>query len=163
MEAVEILKQEGLQFRFELIENKSNDYVLSRLAAADIAVDEPGVWVARFSSEALAAGCIVIGGNNPDYMGYKDNSLPIIQFEADTNNLVVVLRELILNQAKRQELMEQSYNYWKNHYSPQAFVLYFEQLIAGKAKTYSALPNYKDTLLKFALNNYQRLLIRLLY
>jgi glycosyltransferase involved in cell wall biosynthesis len=161
--AIERLKNEGLKFEFELIENKEHAYVLSRLRQADIVVDEPGVWVGRLSVESLAAGCVVIGSNNPAYIGLAEADSPVIPFKPDAQQLAEILKELILNKPKRQELMNKSYDYWANHYSPAAFVAYFEDLLAGRAKKFSALPHHRDLLLRFALDSYQRLLIRLFY
>ncbi|MCB0193894.1 MAG: hypothetical protein KDJ65_18230 [Anaerolineae bacterium] len=161
--AIDMLKQEGLEFDFELIEGQDNAYVLSRLAAADIAVDEPGVWIAKFSSEALAASCVVIGGNNPRYMGFARTDSPVIQFRPDTEYLARTLRRLILDQPERQAVMQASYAYWQNNYSPEAFVSYFEKLLIGQGETFAALPSHKKMLLKFAPKEYQKRLIWLFY
>lgn len=162
LEAVKLLRDQGLCFEFELIEGQANEYVLSRLVAADIVIDQPWGWIAKFAAEGLAAGCVVVGGNRPDYEGFDDAS-PVIQFNPNSNELACALKEIILNEGKRQMLMDKSYEYWLNHYSSQAFVAYFNQLLTGRAKKFSAPPNYKALLLQYALNRYQKLLIRIFY
>jgi len=162
MKAIDVLKSERLQFEFELIMKRPNEYVLSRLKDADILIDQPGPWIAKLASEGLAASCVVIGGNMPEYEGYDDNS-PVIQFKSDELDLANILRILIKDKSYRQDLMIQSYSYWENYYSPKAFANYFKDVLAGTAKKIGPLENHKNLLLNHALNKYQRTIIRLFY
>jgi hypothetical protein len=162
VEAVNLLKNEGLKFDFELIQGKTNEYVLERLIRADIVIDQPAMWVGKLAVEGLSAGCVVVGGNNQAYMK-RIELLPVIQFEPDGRKLASILRILIKDKVMRQELMEKSYFAWEKYYSPQAFAIFFKAVLDGSALTFSPLENHKQILLDFAENRLQRLLIKLLY
>lgn len=160
--AIELLKKEGIDFRFELIQGKPNSYVLSRLIEAAIVIDQPGVWLARLAEEGLSAGCVVVGGNNPLYMGRKQAS-PLVQFDPDFEKLSDVLRELILDKKKRQLIMNQSFEFWKKNYSSEAFEKYFRAILDDEAEKFNPIPNYKETLMRFAENPFQKFLIHCFY
>jgi glycosyltransferase involved in cell wall biosynthesis len=161
-EAVALLRNEGLPFRFELLAGTPNDEVLRRLAEADVAIDQPGVWIARFAAEALAAGCVVVGGNQPDYGGEGAPS-PVIQFSPDASALADTLRELIADEPKRAALMERSYSYWLENYSEERFGEHFENIIHGCAPALQPLPDQRRAALRHAERASQRAAIRMLW
>jgi glycosyltransferase involved in cell wall biosynthesis len=160
--AVEMLSARKLPFRFELIEKQPNSSVLSRLLEADIVIDQPMFWMAKLAAEAMAAGCAVIGVNNPSYEGF-DNDSPVIPFPLDSARLANVLEGLILDAETRQRVMTESYRYWEKYYSPQAFAAYFEDVLAGRAKCFHPLPNQKQLLVKHCNSWMQKFVISLLY
>lgn len=162
MNAIKLLNDKNIDFEFECIVNKSNDYVLSRLLEADIVIDQSGFWIARFACEGLAAGCVVFGGNQPSFLGYGDDS-PVIQFYPDSVDLSVKLEEIILNVNLRQKLMIQSFRYWEKYYSYEAFNKYFSDILAGNAETFFAPDGYKNQLIKFSGNFFQKIIIKCFY
>jgi hypothetical protein len=161
--AVERLRAEGLRFEFRLIENMTNAQVLDTLRQADIAVDQVyGAWPGRFGFEALAAGCVLVGGYRPDYCGYPER-LPVVEFEPDAGRLTDSLRRLIIDANERQRLMAESWECWRKHSSPDATYAWYRRLIDGTAESFDPLPDHKGHLLRFAPKAWQRLLIRWLY
>jgi hypothetical protein len=137
--AVARLREEGLEFRFRLITDAPNDDVLACLREADIAIDQPGVWIGRFGAEALASGCVVIGGNQPAYTGHREAS-PVVQFPRDVDALTEVLRDLIVDRARREELMRDSWTYWRDHISSEAFGRFFDAVLGGDGPVLAPLP-----------------------
>jgi hypothetical protein len=160
--AIKQLKDKNVNFEFECIVNKSNDYVLSRLLEADIVIDQPGFWIARFACEGLATSCVVFGGNQSSFLGYPDDS-PVIKFYPDSLDLAMKLEEIILNVELRQKLMIQSYQYWEKYYSYDAFNKYFLDILTGNVATFSAPDGYKNQLIKFSENFFQRIIIKFFY
>jgi hypothetical protein len=161
LKAIKKIRNEGLSFKFELIENRKNDYVLEMLQSTDIVVDQPGTWVARFAVEGMASGCCVVGGNRTKYMYRKES--PVIQFEPDTDHLANELRKLILSQDLRQEKMDNCFHFWEENYSYNSYINYFQKVCDGTGLTYGPLPNQKEILLKGNHSWLERMIIRLAY
>lgn len=161
LSAIQKLREEGLDFEFELIENQSNIYVLNRLQHADILIDQPGVWVARLAVEAMAAGCCVIGGNYANYMNRYDS--PVIQFERSDKKLADALRALIVNKSIRQKNMNACYNFWKENYSYESYSKYFEQVCNGIAPHFYPLKDQKNILFQGNIPSFQKKIIKLFY
>jgi hypothetical protein len=161
LKSIDHLREEGLKFEFELIENSNNEYVLERMKVADIVVDQPGVWVARLAMEAMAAGCCVVGGNRAAYMQRFDS--PVIQFEPDPNQLAAALKELIVDYEFRQKKMNESFEFWKSNYSYEAYAKYFNNVIEGTAPTFMPRPNQKQLLLNGASSWLERAMIQRFY
>jgi len=161
LKAIDHLREEGLKFEFELIENSNNEYVLERMKIVDIVVDQPGVWVARLAIEAMAAGCCVVGGNRSAYMQRFDS--PVIQFESDPNQLAAALKELIVDYEFRQKKMNECFEFWKSNYSYEAYAKYFNNVIDGTAPTFMPRPNQKQLLIKGASSWFERAMIQLFY
>jgi hypothetical protein len=161
--AIDRLRAEGLSFDFRLIENMPNSQVLAALREADIVVDQAwGGWPGRFGFEALAAGCVLVGGYRPDYCGYPER-LPIVPFEPDADRLAQALARLVVDSNERQRLMNASYECWRKHSSPEATYAWYRRLIDGKAETFAPLADHKGHLLRFAPKRWQRALIRWLH
>jgi len=160
--AIDILIKRKLKFQFKLIENRSNDYVLSNLRKADILIDQPGTNIGKLSAEGLAASCVVICGYNPEYEIIPGNS-PIINFKNDPDDLANKIEILIQDRKLRKKIMERSFIFWEMNYSPKAFGDYFNNLLNGKAKTFKPANHHKKILLKYAKNTFQKLFIKYLY
>lgn len=164
LKSIALLREQSLDFDFELIENKSNDYVLSRLKDADILIDQTGPWFGRLGMEGLASSCVVFSGNRQDYYGIKDPS-PVIQFNPNANELAANLESLIKNPDRREDLMKKGYTYWKQSYSEEKFADYIESIINDERPDSLFIPidNHKKILLRYADNKVQKLIIHVLY
>ncbi|MTI38252.1 glycosyltransferase [Fulvivirga lutimaris] len=161
LEAIEMLKSSGATFHFELIENKPNDYVLERLNEADILIDQPGSWVARLAIEAMAASCATIGGNMQEYIDFEAPS-PVIQFETDSKKLYEKLNKLVSDIDYRKQKMSECYDFWKDHYSEEAYSNFFRKILDKTAHQYQPIKNNRNLLLNFSETKWQRIAIKLL-
>ncbi len=161
LDAIELLRQRGLEFDFELIENSPNSYVLERLKEADILIDQPNYWAARVALEAMSNGCCVVGANWAEY--YQRTPSPILQFEKDAVKLADVLEKLIHNQEYRESKMRECYDYWKNQYSEEGYFAYFRQLLDGTLQQFYPLANHKELLLQGATNRFERRVVEWFY
>jgi hypothetical protein len=162
-EAMQILAAKRLDFRYELIMNRDNAYVMERLQRADILIDQPGTWVARLAVEAMACSCAVIGGNEPQYEGAPpDERSPVQPFEPNPQALARRVEALVADRELRGRLMAQSLEYWERAYSPEAFARYFAEMLEGRGQLVAARPGHKQMLLDAAPNAFQRGLIRAL-
>jgi len=162
IKTIEILKKEGLEFEFELIQNKTNQFVLDSLKDTDIVIDQCSDWIAKFAAEGMAAGCAIVGGNNYLYEGFNDES-PVIQFTTDEILNAKNIRKIIIDHEYRQTLMIKSYQYWKLNYSQQAFSDYFETILDGSAPKIHPIVNYKKMLLQESENGFQWIIIKFFY
>lgn len=162
LEAIDRLREKGVPFDFELIEKQDNSYVLNRLVAADILLDQPGTWIGRLGAEALAASCVVVGGNAHEYEGFPRPS-PVVQFKPDAGDLADKLERLLRDPDRRAELMAESFAYWERNYSYESFIGYFDQVLEGNARTLTPIPGIKTHLLRFADNAFQRSIIRIFF
>ena len=160
--ALQILKESKLDFEFELIAGKSNKYVCCRLLEADILIDQPGFFFGRLAAEGLSAGCCVIGPNDSKWEGYSETP-PGIHFDPDSQKLADSLKTLILDHKRRQKLMTESYEFWCDNFSEQAFVRYFEGILCGNVIKDAPLPNQKELLIKFAQTPLQKFVIKTFY
>ena len=161
LEAVQILESEGIQFQFMLFEGVANSVVLEAIRSADIVIDQPATWPARFAIEGMAAGCVVVGGSNHIFMGL--NPCPVIQFPFSGKDLADRLRPLISNAELRAKYMNESFVYWRQQYSDSAFERQFSDIIAGNYPRFSPLPDQKDLIILGARNAFQRWIIHLFY
>jgi hypothetical protein len=102
LNALENLKQEGVEFELKLLQNVSNVDVKTALTTADIAVDQihlhgPGM----FGLEAMAHGCALA----TRYLKEHANVFsPRVHYIDDSDNLTDNLRELIISKELRREL-----------------------------------------------------------
>jgi len=161
LSAIHDLREQGLKFDFELIENSSNEYVLERMKNADIVVDQPSVWIGRVAVEAMAAGCCVVGGNRSMYMQRFDS--PVVQFEPNAGQLAAALKELIVNAEVRQSKMNECFSFWKAHYSYEEYAKYFQAVTRGTAPAFLPRPDQKRFLLRGASSWLERWVVRLGY
>jgi len=96
LDAVEKLRNEGLVFDLKLLQKEPYELALEKYSDADILVGElfyPGGG--KQQREALAAGCVVLTNNDPNYKTYLPGNVPFIH--VDINNLYDVLKETINN------------------------------------------------------------------
>lgn len=139
LEAVEQLRKEGYDFELYLFNRDThNTKVREILSEADIVVDhlfssQNGV----FATEAMAAGCAVLGGNIPELSG-KPQELPIIH--TDPDNIYQNLKMLLENPELRRELGQKGRKYAEKYHDPRKIADDFIRLITtGEASiTYPA-------------------------
>jgi hypothetical protein len=162
-EAVEQLRAEGLRFRFELVQGLPANELDDVLRECEIVIDQPGVWPGRLGVTAMAAGAVVVGGNQAGYWHVPDPS-PVQQFERDATLLAGVLRQLITDRPRRQELMRQSLEYARRNYSYEAFVDYFEGLLEDRQPyPLEPLPEQKQLVRSLAPGPLHKLAISLFW
>lgn len=109
IQAIEDLKQEGLQLELILLENKKNDEVLKILTEeSDISIDQLLMAYGMFSAESMASGLPVITNlDNEEYTKIFRrfsflNECPM--FSATPETIIDQLRILITNPSLRKEL-----------------------------------------------------------
>jgi len=87
LDAIEKAKQmSSVPFDFILLEGKSNSEVLEILSKSDIVVYSPYMQgPGKFGLEALAAGCVLLTGHDPQYIRYPRNP-PIVNVTAENLN-----------------------------------------------------------------------------
>ncbi len=161
-EVVKNLEKKGFNFEYRKIQSKTNDYLIKNLMAADILIDQPGKWIGRLAAEAMAAGCIVIGGNRKSFIGTVIDS-PVIQFETDIEDLERKLTELLSNRKLCEKIMLNSYSFWKKYYSYESFAKYIEEILNKSAEKFYPRSDYKSHLLNCSENKYQKTVIKYLY
>ena len=162
LSAIHMLHGKEIPFKFELIENQSNDYVISRLKECDILIDQPGPWIATLAREALSLGCVVVGGNNPRYMGFDIKS-PVIQFEPSSKGLFLILMNLCKDHLKLSELKKESFNFWNKNLSEAVFNEQITDIISCKIQPEIKTPNFKGLFLKREKSFFKKLILNILF
>ena len=105
VDAVEALRNEGLRFRFELIENMDNNAAREKYRQCDILVDQLRIgWYGVLAVEAMALGKAVVAYIRDDLLDYFEDAPPLAVANPDT--IKDVLRELIRDAARRKTLGE---------------------------------------------------------
>jgi glycosyltransferase involved in cell wall biosynthesis len=101
MEAIEKLKQSGVDFEFELLRNKSHDEIMESIRNADILIDQMVAgWYGLISVEAMALGKTTVCFLRDELYNYIPD-IPVINLNPD--NLAEGLKKLILEREKLQE------------------------------------------------------------
>ena len=114
LKAIERLKDEGYEFDFRLFRNTPNAEVRETLTTADIAIDQLFAFSASvFALESMAAGCTVLGGNNPEFSGFP-RELPIIH--TDPDNIYDNLKMVLEHPDMRLELGERGREYVEKYH-----------------------------------------------
>jgi len=106
-------------FEFVVIENKSHEESIALLQSSDIFIYSPfGLTAGKFGFEALAAGCVVLTGHDPDYVIFPPNS-PIVHITSE--NMINKLEFYLVNQSERKELSEKGRK-WVEKYCSDKFI-----------------------------------------
>lgn len=161
LQAISTLKDEGYDFEFQLLENMQNSEVVSTLLKADIVLDQPATWPARFAIEGCASGCCVISGNHYRFIGRPPN--PTLQLEADAVLLASTIRNLLKNRDELEQHMRLCWEFWRDYYSPQASSALLRDILQGQGAKFWPLPDQKALLLSRCRPGLERTLVRLLY
>jgi hypothetical protein len=116
IEAVELLRAEGVPVRLDLLEGLTHDEVRARTAAADVVVDQLMIgWYGGFAVEAMALAkpvlCFIRESENPFGAG-----LPVVR--ASPSTLVERLRELLTDPARRREAGESGRRFVEREHDP---------------------------------------------
>ncbi len=110
IQAVNELKAEGLRFRFELIENLSNDEAREKYKKSDIVVDQLRIgWYGVFAVEAMALGKAVVSYIRDDLYHHLGDIPPLCN--ANPTNIKEKLRHLIKDHGKRKRMGERARAY----------------------------------------------------
>lgn len=118
----ELKKKYTLQF--ELIEGKPNNYVLERMAASDIVIDQIGPgWYGKVTLEALYAGAISCFNVDPELSTY----IPFNFFAPITKETITKeIAGLIEDEGLRNKLRAKGYQYLKKYHNSEQIM---EQLL----------------------------------
>ena len=162
LKAIQMLNRENIPFDFELIENKSNDYVLKRLIACDVLIDQPGPWVATLAREALSLNCVVIGGNDPNYMGF-DLKSPVIQFEPSSSDLFLKLKKICSDREFLELQKQKSFMFWKKHISEEAFKDSIIGIINGTKSPNISTPNHFQRFSYYEKSFFKKFVLKIMY
>jgi|GEM_PF-2322988 len=135
IQSIKDLKAEGYDISLDLIEGVNIDVSRSRLAHADIIIDQLHMGYAMSAIEGMALGKPVLSGFNRDGM-YRPffsksylNEAPLIQTSAAT--LTADLRRLISDENLRDEIGKDGLKYVKKYHSNKATVKLFENIYAA--------------------------------
>ncbi|WP_438307221.1 hypothetical protein [Pseudomonas guariconensis] len=108
--AVEALREEGLDFDFTLVENLSQAEARAIFEKCDVIVDQLRIgWYGVLAVEAMALGKTVVSYVRDDIVSTLGDELPIAVANPDT--IKDVLRDLINSPALRQKIAASGYKY----------------------------------------------------
>jgi hypothetical protein len=162
LNAIQMLNNEKIPFDFELIENKSNDYVMKRLSECDVLIDQPGPWIATLAREALSLNCVVIGGNDPKYMGF-DLKSPVLQFNASSSNLFKKLKKICIDRKFLELQKQKSFMFWKKHISDEAFKDSIISIINCSKSPNISTPNHLERFTYNEKSFFKKLVLKIMY
>jgi glycosyltransferase involved in cell wall biosynthesis len=118
LDAVTELRRRGVPFRFQLVENTSNERVKEVLAEADVLVDQLLLGICGMAGlEAMALGKPVITYLREDLQGMYPDGFPAVH--ATRGTLADVLEELLTDFPRRSELGVAGRTYVERHHSPE--------------------------------------------
>ena len=146
LESISILKDRGYPIEFVLLEKQPNSTVIRELAKADILIDQPATWAARFAIEGCAARCAVIGGNYSEYIGKFDS--PILQFPHSATELSELVILLLDNPRLLMSKKDECYRFWSENYSPDSFHRFYKGIFDRKSALFYPVPAQREILLQ---------------
>lgn len=163
LKCIDELKNEGVQFHFELVEKRKNQEVLNLIKSADIVIDQPSTIIARLAAEALAYQCVVITNYKKPYQNYKSFP-PIFDYAWDYKNFKKRLKYLIEHPEMRQKIMNGTFEYYSKNHSFQACLEIFKNFfLQTKSPDLKHADNYKNILMESCDNNFQKIIIKIFY
>lgn len=113
-EAIEILQDQGYEFRFMMVENMLNGELRDLLTDTNIVIDQlllPGHGT--LAVEAMATGNAVLGSAVPEFNGHPED-LPVVTTTPET--IVENLRYLLENPDERYKLQKEGRRYIEGHH-----------------------------------------------
>jgi glycosyltransferase involved in cell wall biosynthesis len=123
-EAMKELAQEGLVFRFELIENKSHAFALDKISSSHIVIDQvlpkdpnlPSI-IGMVSLEAMARSKVVITTFDEEFRKYYPGC-PAHAIEYGRSQLKDAVREFVNDMEATKKVGDQGMKYVKEFHSP---------------------------------------------
>jgi hypothetical protein len=144
IEAVRQVKNEGIKFDFQLIENMPHNEALRTYQKADIVIDQllcPGAG--KFATECLAMGKVVMAkmgyGVYPDYIPEVESN-PIIDVCPQT--IYQKLKDIILDYDLRQKKSQQAPEYVNKHLNFDLFCERMMTLLNTQEHQYEYYPHF---------------------
>lgn len=129
LKAIDILKNEGLSFEFELLENIPNEVIIEKYADADIVVGQLSKVLGKQGVEVLSCGTVLATGLSRECVlsdvYLKEN--PAVHI--DINNIVEKLRFLILNYDVRVELAQKGRAFTEKYHDVKLFCNHILQAV----------------------------------
>jgi glycosyltransferase involved in cell wall biosynthesis len=156
-EAIVILRDKGFNFNSKILTGVKHDVVLNALSKATIVVDQPGAVPARLAVEAMASGCVVVGGNVEAIHGLKN--LPIIQFPENAAELAETLYRCLCDTEEAIKLGKSAQLYALENFSCTSFFDFFESVLKNEYTTFSALEKHDQYLKEIAQTRFEKLLV----
>lgn len=156
-EAIVILRDKGFNFNFKLLTGVKHDVVLNALSKATIVVDQPGAVPARLAVEAMASGCVVVGGNVEAIHGLKN--LPILQFPDNATELAETLHRYLSDTKAAIKLGESAQRYALENFSCSSFLDFFESVLKNEYTTFNTLEKHDQYLKEIAQTRVEKLLV----
>ena len=146
LKAIDELKQEGLEFEFELLQNKNHKELVKMLSETDILIDQlflPGGG--KLSTEALASGCLVM--TNMSYEIYNQgidlSECPIV--DVNKSNIKENLREFILDNEKRKSISNRGKDFVEKFLDVDIFTKIIDSLLIGTKIEFTYKPDFFTT------------------
>lgn len=114
--AVEVLKAEGLDFDFRLIEGLANHEARSIYETSDIIIDQLRIgWYGVLAVEGMALGKAVVSYVRDDLLAtFEDREPPVAVANPDT--ITDVLRKLVLDASHRERQAAAGYDFCKAYH-----------------------------------------------
>ena len=109
LQALELLRHEGVRFELRLLENLTNRQVVDQLSDADVLIDQLYFpYHGKLTVEGMASGCAVTTCNREDYEPYPAGR-PICHIDA--GSIAAPLRRLLTNRELRLRLAHEGRQY----------------------------------------------------
>jgi len=142
------LKDEGIPFEIELIEEMKHEDAIKRYENADILVGQLlGPYCGKQEREALACGTVVVSSMCYEYIKSKCteetkgvSECPII--DANPSTLYTVLKETILNHQKRIDVAKRGRAWAEKYHSAENVAKKILDIVSKKSKAYEFYPTF---------------------
>lgn len=142
--AITKLREEGFEFKFNLIENLSHKELLETLKKTDILIDQPGDVYGTLTIEGLASSCCVISGKVEVNKKYQS---PILTFEPNVDHLLKQIKSVLKSKQELNKNRLACYNFWQANYNPIFFESFIDELLNLKTSSFFPRQDQKKILL----------------
>ncbi len=160
--SIKILREQGIKFRFQLMENMDNDEVLTAMEDALIFLDQPGFACGRAAAEAFSRKCIVFNNEKNDFTGFN-RVLPVQPFSENPQELAQSIKKILaLDKLELLALQELSYKAWEDYYSMATAEQKLESILSDSEDS-RLFPheNYKYSLIQNSENLFQQIILKM--
>jgi len=114
LQALQELKDEGVRFQLELLQEVPNQIVCQAITEADIVIDELSCGSGLLAFEAMAGGCAVLGGHDGISSPLPRNR-PVLNINA--NNFKEVVKTVVQDVGLRTQLARMGRDYIDSKFS----------------------------------------------